>query len=186
MNRSTSATLLTSPSDTRTAPVLLPSMHSRKSSTVRCVSCSGCRKHDDSSVPVRPSAISPPPGLQKQPVRSEMFAAFARSLDDAVIDGAAVRAVEVERHDAAAAIGRRRAVEPDERRAVGLPERQEVLEQPAGQAADALVNRVDADRLDVLQADLDGRQRQVVERAVLEAPIRLRPDSACRPAPTRR
>src|ERR1043166_612402 len=79
MNRSTSATLLTMPSETRTAPVLLPSMQRRKSSIVRCVSCSGWRKQDESSVPVRPSATSPPPGLQKQPVRSEMFALLASS-----------------------------------------------------------------------------------------------------------
>ena len=79
MNASTSARFDASPSETRTAPVLLPSMHNRKSSIVRWVSCSGWRKHDDSSVPVIPSAISPPPGLQKQPVLSEMPAAFARS-----------------------------------------------------------------------------------------------------------
>jgi hypothetical protein len=41
MNASASATFDARPSDTRTAPVLFPSMHSRKSSTVRCVSCSG-------------------------------------------------------------------------------------------------------------------------------------------------
>ena len=40
-NASTSARLEASPSETRTAPVLLPSMQRRKSSIVRCVSCLG-------------------------------------------------------------------------------------------------------------------------------------------------
>ena len=66
------------------------------------------------------------------------------------------------------------------------------LQQPLGQAPHARLDRVDADRREVAQANLDGGNRQVVERAVLEARFAGREDvatalarwrsSRCRPA----
>ena len=49
-----------------------------------------------------------------------------------------------------------------------MPQRREVVQQPRCQAADASVDRVDADAVEVVQALLDGRQREVVHRPVLE------------------
>jgi hypothetical protein len=77
-------------------------------------------------------------------------------------------AIEIERDDPAAPIHRRRPVEADERRPVGLPQGEQLLEEPSGQAAHPFVNRVDANRFKVRQPDLDGREREVVERAILE------------------
>ena len=85
-----------------------------------------------------------------------------------MIDGRAVGPVEIERHDAAAAIRRGRAVEPRQRPAVGLFQREQLIQQPAREAADALVNRVDADRLDMREADLNRRHRKKIECAVFE------------------
>src|SRR5438105_4629044 len=76
-------------------------------------------------------------------------------LDHPMIDRASCLVVEVERDDAAASIGRRRAIEARQGLAAGLLQRQEVLEEPSGQAPDPLMNRVHSDRVDVLQADFD-------------------------------
>ena len=71
----TSAKLLARPSDTRTAPCSCRRCSVRNSSNVmrRC----DRRKHESSSPFDRPSAVSPAPGLQKQPVRSEMRSRLA-------------------------------------------------------------------------------------------------------------
>ena len=79
---------------------------------------------------VSPNAHSPAPGLQKQPVRSEMPAARRVPGDRALVDHAPVRVEEVERDGAAAAAVVGRAVEPDQRRAVAVLEPAEVVEQP--------------------------------------------------------
>ncbi len=49
-----------------------------------------------------------------------------------------------------------------------MPQIVECLEQPAGEALHARVNEIDADRADVAQPALHGRQVQVVDGAVLE------------------
>ena len=53
--------------------------------------------------------------------------------------------------------------------AVAVSERQELVQKPVGETVDARLNRVDADLLEVLQADFNGGDTQVVERPVLEA-----------------
>src|ERR1051325_11417720 len=70
--------------------------------------------------------------------------------DEPMIDGPARLVVEIEGHDPAAAVGCRRTVEPGERPAAAVPERQQVVEQPSRQALDPQMDRVDADRVDVL------------------------------------
>ena len=72
-NACASLKLVINPTEARTAPLFLPSMHSRKSSSDSRLSWSGLVKHTSSSTREIPSAISPAPGLQKQPVRSEML-----------------------------------------------------------------------------------------------------------------
>jgi len=47
-------------------------------------------------------------------------------------------------------LGARRAIQPNQRPAVVMLKRKQVIEQPADQTAHALVNRVQPNRLDVL------------------------------------
>jgi hypothetical protein len=75
MNRSTSALADQAERDAHGARAL--AVHAQQVVNGHVGFVFNCLKHDESSVPVRPSAISPPPGLQKHPVRSEMFAALA-------------------------------------------------------------------------------------------------------------
>jgi hypothetical protein len=63
---------LAMPKETRTAPVDFPSMQSRKSSCDSRFECALIVKQVASSALEMPSAISPAPGLQKQPVRSDI------------------------------------------------------------------------------------------------------------------
>ena len=55
-----------------------------------------------------------------------------------------------------------------------MAQRQQLRQQPSGEAAHAGLDQVDADLLEVAQADLDRRNAQVVERAVLESRFPLR------------
>src|SRR5262249_58438668 len=80
--------------------------------------------------------------------------ALGDTIDEALVDPASARVEEVERDRCPAARPRSRPVDLDRRAAVAMPERLELLEQPCAEAGDALVDRVDADALDVLQPDL--------------------------------
>ena len=77
--------LVINPTEARTAPLFLPSMHSRKSSSDSRLSWSGLVKHTSSSTREIPSAISPAPGLQKQPPRTETPARRPRVASVAVL-----------------------------------------------------------------------------------------------------
>src|ERR1044071_6144088 len=73
MKRCASAKLLASPSDTRIAPALLPPrLVTRSRKRVRFMFCGSSASAARTSSSVIPSAVSPAPGLQKQPVRSEI------------------------------------------------------------------------------------------------------------------
>ena len=73
-------------------------------------------------------------------------------------------------------VGGQRTVDAHHRAAVAVTQRDELLEQPAGQAAHARLNGVDADVREMAQPDLDGRNGEVVQRAVLEAGFARRQD----------
>src|SRR5690349_11345726 len=108
MNRWTSAKLLASPSETRTAPpVGIPSRARYSSKLVPGAGATPLIRSFDS-----PNAASPAPGLQKHPVRTEMSC---------------------------------------------VPDLRQLLEQPGPERLHAPGDRVDADSLEVAQADLDGR-----------------------------
>ncbi len=49
-------------------------------------------------------------------------------------------------------------------------------EEPAGEAADSRLNRVDADPFEMAQSDFDGGNAQIVQRAILEARFPRRQD----------
>ena len=89
-------------------------------------------------------------------------------VDVALVDDAAVRMQEVEGDRAAAALPRRRPVHARGRAAVRVPQPLQRLEHPRAEALDPPRDRVDADPLDVAQADLDRRDAEVVDGAVLE------------------
>ena len=61
------------PNGERTAPEDFPSMQMRKSSRLKRWSWPGLVKQAASSILEIPRAISPAPGLQKQPVRKEIL-----------------------------------------------------------------------------------------------------------------
>ena len=67
-----------------------------------------------------------------------------------------------------AAVPRRRPVDARGRAAVGVPQSLQRIEQPGAERLHPPRDRVDADPLDVAQADLDRRDAEVVDRAVLE------------------
>ena len=114
------------------------------------------------------NAISPAPGLQKQPVRSETLCRRGDAVDVALIDDAAVGMQEVERDRGASLLPGPRPVDGRRRRAVGVPQGAEGVEQPGTERGDARVDRLEADAVEQVEADLDGGQVQVVDRAVLE------------------
>ena len=99
------------PNDTRIAPALLPPrcwMICRKRGSVMSAPAAAPASM---SASVSPSATSPAPGLQKQPVRSEIRSSLGELLDAPVVEEMAVRIVEVERDRAAAHRGRHRPVD---------------------------------------------------------------------------
>ena len=164
------------PNDTRIAPALLPpscAIVCRKSGSVR----SGLRASAAAtSSSVIPSAVSPGPGLQKHPVRNEIPCCAGQLLDAAVVEEMSLRIVEVHRHDPAAHRRRQRTVDADHRTSVRMPHRDQPFEQPAGEAVHARLNRVDAGSGQMPQPDLDGGDREVVQRAVFEASLAGRED----------
>src|SRR3990170_3430249 len=90
------------------------------------------------------------------------------ALDACVVDDVAARVVEVHSEGAAALAYRPRTVEPHRGLAVPVPHGQQPVDHPAGEAAHALVNDVPAGRLEHVEAELDGGNHVVVQRAVLE------------------
>ena len=120
---------------------------------------------------MRPRAVSLAPGLQKQPVRTEMrrSAAAASTFQKSTTPPARIE--HVERDGAAAVDVVGRTVEPDQRRPVGMAQRRQAVQQPARENLHAPVDRRHADRRHVAQPDLDGGQPEVVDRAVLEADL---------------
>ena len=86
----------------------------------------------------------------------------------------ALRIVEIQRHRRAARLRRDRSVDAHQGPAIAMPQRQKLFQQPAGQAAHALGDRLDADRLEIAQPDLHGGNRQIVQRAVFEAGLARR------------
>src|SRR5713101_5769415 len=89
-------------------------------------------------------------------------------LDAPEIEQVAFGVVEIQRDRAAALLRGNRPVDADHGAAVRVPQRQQLFDQPASQAAHALADQFHANGLQVTQPDLDGWNRQVVERAVLE------------------
>ena len=85
-----------------------------------------------------------------------------------MVDGASIGAIEVERDGSTPALGSRRAVDSDEWLSVPMAKGREPFESRLSEFAHALVDDVEADRVEVLQSDLNGGQREVVGRAVLE------------------
>ena len=75
---------------------------------------------------------------------------------------------EVERDRRAAPLPSARTVDDCPARPVGVLQRTQHVEQPRAERGDAGVDRLNADALEEVQADLDRRQVQVVDRAVLE------------------
>ena len=49
-----------------------------------------------------------------------------------------------------------------------MAQRQQLLDQPAGKTHHPRVDHLDADRLDPFEADLDRRQAQIIDRAILK------------------
>src|SRR5258706_4564481 len=76
-NPCTSLKFVTIPIEMRTAPMDLPSKQVRKSSWERRCSWLGLVKQTSNSTRETPIATSPAPGLQKQPVRNEIFTSLA-------------------------------------------------------------------------------------------------------------
>src|SRR5574337_715953 len=85
-----------------------------------------------------------------------------------VVDVPIKRVVKVHRDRAAASFSSGWAVKTDERRAGSVLEGEEIIESPAREAANALVDGVDSDRFDVLETDFDRGQVEVVEGAIFE------------------
>ncbi len=98
---------------------------------------------------VRPSASSPAPGLQKQPVRSEMSLAVRQFLDAPIVDQMALRVVAVQRDRPASHRRRRRPVDADHVASVAVSQIEQRAEQPFGEARHARVNGLDADALEM-------------------------------------
>ena len=75
---------------------------------------------------------------------------------------------EVHRDRAAAPFDGGRPVQADKRLTVGVPERSQCFEQPAGETPHATLDRLHANRLEMSQSNLNSRDAQIVEGAVLE------------------
>ena len=76
---------------------------------------------------------------------------------------------EIDLNRSPALIGVGRPIQTNHRIAVAVTQRQQLVDQPAGQAHDAGVNQIDPDRLDPLETDFDRRQAQIVDGAILKA-----------------
>lgn len=79
-------------------------------------------------------------------------------VDDPDVDEPAIRTDEVERDRSAATVGRPGPVDLHNRAAVRVLQRCELVQQPVGQAANAGVNRVEADSLEEAKPLLDRRE----------------------------
>jgi len=115
-----------------------------------------------------PSAISPAPGLQKQPVAQRDPPPRGARLDQGMVDEAPFGVEEVHGHGAAARRARNWPVELDHGQAARMTQRDQLVDQPAGERDHPVVDAFDADRLDQVEAERDRRDAGVVERAVLE------------------
>src|SRR5262249_61341261 len=80
-----------------------------------------------------------------------------------------VRTDEVYRNRRPAAVGTGRAVDADDGRPVAVAQGGQLLQQPAGEAHDPGMDGLDAHRTDVVKADADSGDAQVVDGPVLEA-----------------
>src|SRR6185312_9997032 len=92
-------------------------------------------------------------------------------VDEALVDDAAVGMQEVQRDGGPAAVPRRGTVDARRRGSVGVPQALQGLEEPGPERLDPPGDRVDADPLEMAQADLDGRDAAVVDGAVLVARV---------------
>ncbi len=97
-----------------------------------------------------------------------MPAALVSLRHGALVHHGAAGVEEVERDGRAARPAVPRAVQPHHRRAAGVLQLGQAVEQPAGQVADPPVDQVDADVADPGQAGGDVGNGEEVERAVLE------------------
>ncbi len=94
--------------------------------------------------------------------------------DDPDVHQPPVRPHEVEGNRAAAPIRRPRPVDLDRGPPARVPQRGQLVQQPAGEAPDTRVDRVDPDPFDEREPLLDGRQREEVQRSVLEPGLPVR------------
>src|SRR5260370_18999315 len=67
-----------------------------------------------------------------------------------------------------APLGVDRTVDTHNRLIVAMAQREQLLQDPAGQTADPLVNQVNPNRSNIAQADLHGWQQQVIDGAIFK------------------
>jgi len=133
-----------------------------------------------------PNAVSPAPGLQKQPVRNEMLFPPSLDLDRPVVNGIPVPVDEIERDGPAAVLRRGRTIHAGQWHARAVPHAYQVIQQPTCQTPHAFVDDGIADGFYVTQTDLHSRDVQVIHRAIFKTPGGPRPGNTCPPVPTPR
>src|ERR1044071_3229910 len=114
-----------------------------------------------------------------------------------MIDGMAVGVVEDECDRSASAVDRTWTVDSGQGLAIGMADGDELVDKTSGHLLDVRMNRVDADRRQILETHLDGRQREIIRGAVLESRFafgevvlvalngRHGNGAACKPGPTK-
>src|SRR5580700_3735649 len=90
-------------------------------------------------------------------------------LDASVIQVVSLWVVKVQRAGSAARLCRRGPIDADHGAAVAVPQSQQLVEHPSRQAADPFRDQFHANCLKVTQPDFDGRDGEVIQRAVLES-----------------
>ncbi|MCG3140194.1 MAG: hypothetical protein HDKAJFGB_01240 [Anaerolineae bacterium] len=90
------------------------------------------------------------------------------AFDFAVVHRAPVRVVKIHCHRAAALLRIQRSIHAHKRRAVGMMQRVQAVEQKLREQRHAFVNHVVTDGVNVPQTNFDSRDIQIIQRAILE------------------
>ena len=156
------------PTDARTAPSARPGSRLRRSSMLGVLPSAKTRSI---SRTVSPRAVSLAPGLQKQPVRTEMrrSAADASTFQKSTMPPAGSSRLKATVPPRSTVVGR--TVQPNQRCPVGMTQHRHALQEQASHRLDMPVDRRHAHRREMTEPDLDGGKPEIVDRAVLETDL---------------